>query len=75
MAAMRQIDRARARAAKMRLVGSVIALTALVWLGAQWLGGKLGWEARYVFLFDFAAIAALVWSLVVTFQIWRESRG
>ena len=75
MASMRQIERARARAAKMRLVGSVIALTALVWLGAQWLGGKLGWEARYVFLFDFAAIAALVWSLVVTFQIWRESRG
>ena len=75
MASMRQIERARARAAKMRLVGSVIALTALVWLGAQWLGGKMGWEARYVFLFDFAAIAALVWALVVTFQIWRESRG
>lgn len=59
------------RAAQMRRVGFVIAGTMILWMGAQWLGGRLGWEARYVFLFDLAALAAFVWALVVTFQIWR----
>lgn len=58
-----------------RLVGLVIAGTMLMWMGAQWLGGELGWPARYVFLFDFAAIAGMIWALVVTFQIWRGRRG
>jgi hypothetical protein len=29
---------------------------------------------RFVFLFDLAAIAALIWALVVTMQIWRARR-
>lgn len=63
------------RAAQARLVAIVIAVTMLLWMGAQWLGGKLGWETRYVFLFDFAALAAFLWALVVTYQIWRGRRG
>ncbi|NJM83061.1 MAG: DUF5337 domain-containing protein [Tabrizicola sp.] len=59
------------RAAQARLVAFVIAGTMLLWMGAQWLGGALGWDTRYVFLFDFAAIAAFVWAMVVTYQIWR----
>lgn len=63
-------DRHLARQA--RLVGFVIAGTMLAWMGLQWLGGRMGWETRYVFLFDLAALAAFFWALVVTFRIWRR---
>jgi hypothetical protein len=63
------------RARQARLVGIVLAVTIILWMGAQWLGGQLGLEARFVFLFDLAAIAAFVWALVVTYQIWRGRRG
>ncbi len=55
-----------------RLVAFVIAGTAVLWIGVQWLGGTLGWETRFVFLFDFAAIAAFIWAMVMTYQIWRK---
>lgn len=57
-----------------RLVGIVIAVTMVLWIGAQWLGAELGWQSRFVFLFDFAALAAFFWALVVTYQIWRARR-
>ena len=63
------------RAAQARLVAIVLAATMLGWMGAQWLGGQMGWETRFVFLFDFAALAAFFWALVVTYQIWRGRRG
>ena len=68
----RQQNMAEARAA--RQVAVVIAATMVLWLGAQWLGGNQGWEARYVFLFDFAAIAAFIWALVATWRIWRRAQ-
>lgn len=58
-----------------RMVAFVIAGTMLLWMGAQWLGGQMGLEARFVFLFDFAALAAFFWALVVTYQIWRKRQG
>ena len=64
-----------ARARQARLVGIVLAATILLWLGGQWLGGQMGWDTRYVFLFDLAAIAGFVWALVVTYQIWRGRQG
>ena len=67
-----QQDTALAREA--RLVAIVIAATMVLWLGAQWLGGLAGWETRYVFLFDLAALAAFVWALVVTWRIWRRQK-
>ncbi|HOZ34715.1 MAG TPA: DUF5337 domain-containing protein [Tabrizicola sp.] len=63
------------RAAQARLVGLVLVGTMVLWLGAQWLGGRFGWETRYVFLFDLAALAGFLWALVVTYQIWRGRRG
>jgi hypothetical protein len=63
------------RAAQARLVAFVLAGTMLLWLGAQWLGGRMGWDTRYVFLFDLMAIAAFVWAMVVTYQIWRGRQG
>ena len=62
-------------AAQARLVALVIAVTMILWLGAQWLGGRLGWETRFAFLFDLAAMAAFVWALVVTYRIWRKRRA
>ena len=58
-----------------RLVAFVIAGTMLLWMGAQWVGSEMGWDNRFVFLFDFAALAAFFWALVVTYQIWRARRG
>jgi len=63
------------RARDARLVAVVLAATMGLWLGGQWLGGKLGLEARYAFLFDLAAIAGFVWALVVTYRIWRGRQG
>jgi hypothetical protein len=70
----RDPDQEQEQARQGRLVGLVIAGTMLLWMAAQWLGGALGLPARYVFLFDFAALAALFWALVVTYQIWRKRR-
>ena len=48
-----------------RLVGAVLVMTMLLWLGAQWLGGEMGWQPKYVFLFDLAALAAFMVSCAV----------
>ncbi len=66
-------DRALAR--QTRFLSVVIVATMILWLGGQWLGGKLGLEARYVFLLDLAAIAAFIWALVVGMGIRRKRRG
>ncbi|UXU75214.1 MULTISPECIES: DUF5337 domain-containing protein [unclassified Paracoccus (in: a-proteobacteria)] len=63
---------AAADAGQMRLVAVVIAVTILLWLGVQWLGGRMGWPAKYAFLADLMAIGALIWSLLVTWRIWRR---
>ena len=57
-----------------RLVALVIAVTMLVWLGAQWLGSRIGLDPRYVFLFDLVALAGFIWALVVAIRIWRQRR-
>jgi hypothetical protein len=67
-------DRDLRLARKARLAGTVMAVTMVAWMAAQWIGGRLGLEARYAFLFDLAALAALFWALVVTYQIWRARR-
>lgn len=60
---------------QMRLVGGVIAAAMLLWLAANWAGQRFGWPARYAFLADLAAIGAMVWSLLVTWRIWRRRDG
>jgi len=62
-------------ARKARVAAVVMAGTALLWLAAQALGGAMGWPVRFVFLFDFAALAGLFWALVVTYQIWRARQS
>lgn len=59
---------------QMRIAGAVIALTMLLWLGFQWLGGQFGLPAKYAFLADLVAMAAMIWSLAVTWRIWRRRK-
>ena len=63
------------QARKARIAASVMAATMVLWMAAQLLGGQLGLPVRYVFLFDLAAIAALVWALIVTYQVWQARRA
>ena len=69
-----QKDEDRALARQARLVSIVIAATMILWMLAQWIGGKLGLPDHYVFLFDLFALAGFIWALIVTWQIWRKRR-
>ena len=64
-----------ADAGQMRLAGGVIAVAMLLWLAANWAGRRYGWPVEYAFLADLAAIGAMVWSLLVTWRIWRRRDG
>ncbi|MFT6424255.1 MAG: hypothetical protein ACJAX2_001749 [Celeribacter sp.] len=58
-------------AKKARLVSLVIAGAMGLWIGAQWIGSKLGIDTRYAVLLDLLALAAFVWAFIVIYQIWR----
>ena len=60
-----------ALARKGRMVGLVIAGTMLLWIAAQWLAQQFGLPGRYALLFDFAALAALIWAMVNIYQMRR----
>ncbi|MEQ8366440.1 MAG: DUF5337 domain-containing protein [Roseicyclus sp.] len=64
----------RRRVAQIRRAAIVMAATMILWMGAQFLGGQLGLPVRFVFLFDLAAIAALVWAMIVTYWVWKARR-
>ena len=53
----------------------VIAATMILWLGGQWIGGRIGLDpSSYAFLLDLAALAAFFWSLVVLFGLWQRQK-
>ncbi|GAA6207280.1 hypothetical protein NBRC116601_05730 [Cognatishimia sp. WU-CL00825] len=54
-----------------RTVSLVIAGTLVFWMLIQVVGRQIGLPGRFALLFDFAAIAALIWALVNVYQIWR----
>lgn len=58
-------------ARKGRIVSLVIAGTLIVWMLLQVIGPMVGLAGRYALLFDFAALAALIWAFVNIYQIWR----
>ena len=58
-----------------RQAAIVIFVTMFVWMGAQWVGGQMGWPPRFAFLFDLAAGAAFIWALVVLTRVWRQRRN
>lgn len=59
-------------ARQMRLVAMVIAGTMLGWLAVQAIGRHYDWAAEWAFLADLAALGGFVWSLIVTWRIWRR---
>jgi hypothetical protein len=63
------------RRSQIRRAAIVMAATMVVWMGANFVGGQLGLPARFAFLFDLAAIAALVWALIVTYWVWKARRS
>jgi len=60
---------------KGRMIGLVIAGTMVLWIAMQWIGPKLGLPGRYALLFDFAALAALIWAMVGINQMRRARRA
>ena len=62
------------QAKKGRTASLVIAGAMLIWLAMQWAAVQLEISSRYMLLLDLAVMAAMVWSLIVTFQIWRARR-
>ena len=65
----REKDTAMVR--KGRTVSLLIAGTLIVWMLLQVIGPMVGLAGRYALLFDFAALAALIWAFVNIYQIWR----
>ena len=65
----------RARARKGRMVALVIAGAGLAALFAPYLVAWTGLPLRYEFLIYLAAMAAFVWAMVATWQIWRDGKG
>ena len=59
--------------AKQARIASIVIIVAFAgWMLVSWIGGRVGLPTRYAFLFDFAAMAALFWALVVLFGVWRK---
>lgn len=58
-----------------RLAALVIAATGVLWMLGNYLGGRIGLAGRYAFLLDFAALAAFIWALVVTWRVFRRRQG
>ena len=68
--------RERALAAKGRMVSLVIVGTMVLWLIVQfWLGPMLGLTLRYTILIDLLAMAALLWSFIVSWQLKRARKA
>ena len=58
-----------------RQAAVVIAAAAVIWVAGNALGTLYSWNLRYLFLLDFAALAAFVWALIVTWRVWNRRRG
>ena len=63
------------RVRQIRLVAIVMSATMIIRIALQYIGGQMGWAPRIAFLFDLAAIAALVWALVVAYWGWKQGRN
>jgi Family of unknown function (DUF5337) len=58
-----------------RIAAIVMVVTMVLWMGVQVVGGEMGWPVKLTYLFDLMALAGFIWSLAVTWQIWRKRRG
>ncbi len=67
-------DKNKEIAAKGRHISLVIAGTMILWVGVQFVGRQMGLPGRYALLFDFAALAALIYAGVNILQLRRMRR-
>jgi len=58
-------------ARKGRHVALVIAGAMVLWFAAGLFGAAVGLPGRFALLFDFAALAALIYAFFNIYQIWR----
>ena len=65
----------RAHARQIRQVAVVLVATMVLWMFFSWAGGFYEWPPRFAFLFDFAALAAFAWALIVSVRLWRARRN
>ena len=63
-----------AMARKGRHIALVIAVSMVLWVLVQFAGRALGLPGRYALLFDFAALAALIYAGVNILQLRRMRR-
>ncbi len=72
-------ERDQAIAKKGQHIAVVIAGTISAWLVLSLIVGPMvGLPGRYALLFDFAALAGMIYALVNIFQLWRmrqDSQG
>lgn len=61
-------------AAKSRQISLVIAGTMVLWIAVLFMGRQLGLPGRYALLFDFAALAALIYAGFNILQLRRMRR-
>lgn len=71
----RPTDRDMALARQARLAALVMAVAIVGWVVLGWMGRDYGWDPRYAFLIDFAALGAFAWALIVTFRVWRQGKS
>ncbi|RMD49940.1 MAG: hypothetical protein D6832_00750 [Alphaproteobacteria bacterium] len=57
-----------------RQAAVVIVVTALGWIAVNLVGSAAGVAPRWMFLADFAALAAFAWSFIVLYRVRRRSR-
>ncbi|WP_227270320.1 DUF5337 domain-containing protein [Roseobacter weihaiensis] len=67
--------RERALAAKGRMVSLVIVGTMVLWMLSLWLAPKIGLTSRQSILIDLFALAALLWSFIVSMQLKRARKA
>lgn len=68
-------DKADTSKGQIRMAAAVIIVTMVAWMGASFLGGRIGLEVRYAFLVDLLALAGFAWALIVLFFVWRKRQG
>ncbi len=64
-----------ALARQARQAALVMAVAIVAWVVLGWIGRDYGWDPRYAFLIDFAALAAFAWALIVTIRVWRRGKA
>ena len=70
-----QSERDAALARQGRVAALVIAAGGLLAIFAPAIVQATGLPARFEFLFYLFALAAFLWAIVVTYQIWRKRRS